>query len=70
MLKHLQRSYEVSGLDLSNKMLSIARKKVPGAKFWHQEMVDFQIDERFDAIFCVFDSITFDASLTGEGDSS
>ena len=57
ILKHLQDSYEVSGLDLSNKMLSIARKKVPRAKLWHQDMVDFQIDEQFDTVLCVFDSI-------------
>jgi SAM-dependent methyltransferase len=57
ILKHLQDSYEVSGLDLSSKMLSIARKKVPRAKLWRQNMVDFQIEERFDAILCVFDSI-------------
>lgn len=57
ILKHLQDSYEVSGLDLSSKMLSIARKKVPQAKLSRQDMVDFQIDERFDAVFCVFDSI-------------
>src|SRR6202046_1145586 len=56
ILKHLQDSYEVSGLDLSNKMLSIARKKVPRAKLWRQNMVDFQIDERFDAVLGVFDS--------------
>jgi len=31
ILKHLQDSYEVYGLDLSSKMLSIARKKVPQA---------------------------------------
>src|SRR5215469_4569744 len=57
ILKHLQDRYQVSGLDLSSKMLSIARKKVPQAKLWRQDMVDFQISERFDAVFCVFDSI-------------
>ena len=57
MLKHLQDAYEVSGLDVSSKMLSIARKKVPRAKLFHQDMVDFQIDDRFNVIFCVFDSI-------------
>jgi SAM-dependent methyltransferase len=57
ILKLLQDSYEVSGLDLSSKMLSIARRKVPNAKLWCQDMVDFQVDERFDAVFCVFDSI-------------
>jgi cyclopropane fatty-acyl-phospholipid synthase-like methyltransferase len=57
ILKRLQGSYEVSGLDLSSKMLSIARKKVPNAKLSQQDMVDFKIDERFDAVVCVFDSI-------------
>src|SRR5947208_11613722 len=57
MLKHLQDAYEVSGLDLSGKMLLIARKKVPRATLFRQNMVDFQIDDRFDVIFCVFDSI-------------
>lgn len=57
ILNYLQHSYEVAGLDLSGKMLALARKKVPQAKLWQQNMVDFQIDKRFDAILCVFDSI-------------
>jgi len=57
MLKHLQHNYKVSGLDTSSRMLSIARHKVPHANFFRQDMVDFQIDGRFDAICCVFDSI-------------
>jgi len=57
VLKILQDSYEVSGLDLSRKMLSIAREKVPQAKLSQQDMVHFQMDEQFDAILCVFDSI-------------
>ncbi len=57
ILKHLQDSYEVSGLDLSTKMLSIAGKKVPRAKLSRQDMVDFRIDEQFDAVLCVYDSI-------------
>jgi SAM-dependent methyltransferase len=36
---------------------SIARKKVPQATLSRQDMVNFQIGERFDAIICVFDSI-------------
>jgi SAM-dependent methyltransferase len=38
-------------------MLSIARHKVPQAKLFRQDMVDFHIDDRFDVICCVFDSI-------------
>lgn len=47
VLKHLQDTYEVSGLDISSKMLSIARKKVPRAKLYRQDMADFQIGDRF-----------------------
>jgi SAM-dependent methyltransferase len=57
ILKILQESYEVSGLDLSRKMLSLAREKVPPAKLSHQDMVRFKLDERFDAVLCLFDSI-------------
>jgi SAM-dependent methyltransferase len=57
MLKHLQHNYAVSGLDTSSLMLSIARRKVPQAKLFRQDMVDFQIDDQFDVICCVFDSI-------------
>jgi SAM-dependent methyltransferase len=57
ILKRLQDAYEVSGLDISGKMLSVARKKVPRSRLVRQDMVDFRIDGRFDAIVCVFDSI-------------
>jgi SAM-dependent methyltransferase len=57
ILKHLQDAYQVSGLDVSGKMLSIARKKVPRSKLFRQDMVNFRIEGRFDVIICVFDSI-------------
>lgn len=57
MLKYLQRYYEVSGLDTSSRMLSIARRKVPRAKLFQQDMVGFHVDDHFDVICCVFDSI-------------
>jgi SAM-dependent methyltransferase len=57
ILKRLQDAYNVSGLDISGKMLSIARNKVPRSKLFRQDMVDFRIDDRFDVVFCVFDSI-------------
>jgi SAM-dependent methyltransferase len=57
ILKCLQHHYSVSGLDLSPGMLSIARRKVPAARLFRQDMIDFHIDDRFDAICCVYDSI-------------
>src|ERR1700694_2676162 len=38
ILTHLQHNYEVSGLDTSSRMLSIARRKVPQAKLFRQDM--------------------------------
>lgn len=38
-------------------MLQVAAGKVPSAKLYHQNMVDFSIDKKFDVILCVFDSI-------------
>ena len=57
VLKHLAKDYEVWGVDLSKKMLSIAKRKVPQARLSRQDMVRFRLPERFDVICCVFDSI-------------
>ena len=57
ILQHFAGQYEVYGLDLSKGMLSIARKKVPSGIFSQQDMTEFQFDQKFDVILCVFDSI-------------
>jgi len=57
VLKLLENKYQVFGLDLSLGMLSLAKKKVKTGKFFHQDMTKFKINEKFDVILCVFDSI-------------
>lgn len=57
ILRYLARYYHISGLDISRRMLSIAQKKLPGVKLYRQDMVNFEIDDQFDVICCVFDSI-------------
>ena len=57
VLAHFAKEYEVSGLDLSSRMLSVARKKLPNVRFFHADMVTFEIGKKFDVILCVFDSI-------------
>ena len=57
VLEHLAKRYEVSGLDISPKMLSIARKKLPNAPFYQAGMTSFELGRKFDVIICVFDSI-------------
>jgi len=53
----LSQAYEVTGLDRSRNMLAIARRKLPHVKLYLQDITSFHLNQRFDAIICVFDSI-------------
>ena len=57
ILEQLQPHYDVIGLDASQPMLDIAAQKVPRARLLREDMTDFDLDETFDAVLCVFDSI-------------
>lgn len=57
MLAYLSRSYEATGIDLSAEMLSEARKKLPKLSFECADIASFKLENRFDAIICVFDTI-------------
>jgi SAM-dependent methyltransferase len=57
VLKQLDSDYEVTGVDLSAKMLEIAARKVPRARLIHADMTRVALDERFDVVLCVYDSI-------------
>ena len=65
MLKYLQDDYAVSGLDMSGAMLSIARGKVPKARLFQQDMVDFAVPDHYDVICCVFDSLNHVRTFSG-----
>lgn len=49
--------FEVVGVDISEEMLMIAKDKVPKVKLYQQNMSELNIEDTFDAITCVFDSI-------------
>ncbi len=53
----LDRGYSSEGLDLSKKMLAVAERK--GLKTHQGDMVDFDLDKKFDLILCVFDSLNY-----------
>jgi len=57
LLGRLSESYEVTGLDRSRPMLAIARKRLPHIRLLRQDMTNFRIDRRVDAIVCAFDAI-------------
>jgi SAM-dependent methyltransferase len=49
--------YEVTGIDSSKEMLSIAREKVPAAEFVHADAADFSLEQPVDSAVCGFDSL-------------
>ena len=55
----LSKYYEVEGVDLDPKMLSIARKKHPKIRFHQGDMTEFKLSKQFDAIVCLFSSIGY-----------
>jgi ubiquinone/menaquinone biosynthesis C-methylase UbiE len=51
------RGYEVTGLDASAEMLSVAREKLPPVEFVQGEFTAFALGERFDLVVSLFDSL-------------
>ena len=47
----------LTGVDRSPQMLSRARARVPRARLIEADMADFDLEERFDAVICVFDTL-------------
>ena len=57
LLSPFSKTHQVSGLDVSNPMLSVARKRIPKGKFYHQDMTKFSLKKKFDVILCLFNSL-------------
>ena len=57
ILGRLSESYDVTGLDRSQPMIAIARKRLPYIRIFRQDITTFHLDRGFDAIVCAFDSI-------------
>lgn len=49
--------YKVTGIDISGKMLSIAKKKLPGSEFYKQDITNFKVKKNFDVILSLYDTI-------------
>jgi SAM-dependent methyltransferase len=52
-----EEGYAVAGIDRSEQMLEIARRKVPQAQLLRRDITRFRVPGRFDAVLCVYDSI-------------
>jgi ubiquinone/menaquinone biosynthesis C-methylase UbiE len=55
----LAKHYKVEGMDFDSNMISLARKKHPKIRFFKGDMIDFNLNRRFDAVTCLFSSIGY-----------
>lgn len=52
-----KKGYNVTGVDLSPDMLTVAKAKCPDSQFICADISDFNVDEKFDFCTCTLDSI-------------
>lgn len=52
-----RRGFEAVGLDIAPEMIDLARAAAPEATSFVADMRDFTIDEEFDAVLCLYDSL-------------
>jgi len=58
-LPYLIDEYAVTGVDISEKQLEGARKRLPGVTFIRGDMRDFTLRHKFDVVSCLFSGIGY-----------
>lgn len=53
----LEQGYQVTGVDLSGDMLTVAQQKCPQGTFYQASMTDYAAPGEYDACVCLLDSI-------------
>lgn len=62
-VKYLSKYYNCIGIDLSPEFVKIASQKVISAKFVHADMQNFQLNQRFGVVTCLFSAIGYCQSI-------
>jgi ubiquinone/menaquinone biosynthesis C-methylase UbiE len=55
--QYFAKWYEVTGVDVSPKMLEAARKRLPALEFIEASMTNFDLGRQYDAVTCLFSAI-------------
>jgi SAM-dependent methyltransferase len=56
-LAHLRTRYSVVGVDVTEAMLEVARRRLPGVELHRADMRELDLRRTFDAVICMFSSI-------------
>jgi SAM-dependent methyltransferase len=57
VLEQLQSRYDVTGVDLADEMLRVARKKLPRVRLVRDDVTAVHLGETFDVVLCVADVV-------------
>ncbi len=57
VLAGLGSGFKLTGVDLSSEMLTYARRRCPDARFIEADITTLSLDERFDVVICVYDTL-------------
>ena len=58
-LEHIEDDFKCIGLDLNKEMLKVARKRLRKARLVQGNMIDLNLNQKFDVIICMFSSIGY-----------
>ena len=62
-IEYLKAHFEVQGLDISEQLLADARKRNPEVYFQTGDMMDFNLEQQFDLVICLFSAIGYVVTL-------
>ena len=62
-LKHLKNQFSCMGIDINPAMLDIALEQVTAVRYKQADMMDFDLNEKFDVVVCLFSSIGYVKTL-------
>jgi SAM-dependent methyltransferase len=58
-MQFLAEDFELTGTDLNEGMLEVARERLPDHDFFASDMAELTVPEPFDALLCLFSSIGY-----------
>jgi SAM-dependent methyltransferase len=56
---HLVKHFDITGIDINNEMLKLAKKKVKAGKFIKGDMKTLNLGTKFDVLMCMFSTIAY-----------
>ena len=58
-MQHLAPSFTVEGFDLSSGQVEAAQQRLPESRIMVADMIDFDMEQAYDAVVCLFSSIGY-----------